>query len=203
MTIDITDKGKNNRIEIHKSVERSGNLRIEILGNNNRLRIGPKTRLAAGLIEIRNHESEMTIGEGCVISGQLRLRADDTRLIIGDQTTMMGAQITLHEAGTIRLGRDCMLSGNITMDVSDMHSILDAKTGTRINPPEDIEIGDHVWIAQGVQILKGARIGSNCIIGAKSLVSGDTPEGSLAAGVPARVMKSGVTWDRRRLPVEK
>ena len=200
MQIEINDTGRGNRIEIADGVSRTGNLRIVITGNDNHLRIGADTKLASGLIEIRNHHSVIDIGTSCVIAGTLRLRADATRLEIGDETTMMGAHITLHEAGTIRLGRDCMLSGNILMDVSDMHSILEADTGRRINPPEDIEIGDHVWIAQGVQVLKGSRIGDNCVIGARALVRGDLPAGSLAAGSPARVLRSGITWDRRRLP---
>lgn len=200
MQVEINDTGRDNRIEIAQDVSRTGPLRIVITGNDNHLRIGAGTRLGSGLIEIRNHQSAIDIGASCVISGELRLRATATRLEIGDETTMMGAHITLHEAGTIRLGRDCMLSGNIWMDVSDMHSILEADTGRRINPPEDIEIGDHVWIGQGVQILKGSRIGDNCVIGARALVSGHIPAGSLAVGSPARILRSGITWDRRRLP---
>lgn len=200
MQLDITDTGKRNRIDIAQDVIRTGNMRIVIAGDDNHLEIGLGTRLTSGLIEIRDHRSAIKIGARCSIAGQLRLRADNTRLMIGDETTMMGAQITLHEAGTIQLGRDCMLSGNIKMDVSDMHSILDVATGRRINPPEDIEIGNHVWIAQGVQILKGSKIGDDCMIGAHALVLGDIPAGSVAAGAPARVLRSGITWDRRRLP---
>lgn len=200
MQVEINDTGRGNRIEIADGVSRTGNLRIVITGNDNHLRIGTGTKLASGLVEIRNHNSAIDIGTSCMISGELRLRADATRLVIGDETTMMGAKLTLHEAGTIRLGRDCMLSGNIMMDVSDMHSILETATGRRINPPEDIEIGDHVWIAQGVQVLKGSRVGDNCVIGARALVRGDIPAGSLAVGSPARVLRSGITWDRQRLP---
>lgn len=202
MTIQVSDKGRGNRIEIDPGATANPQMRIEILGNGNLLRIGAGTKLASGLLEIRDNGCEMEIGANCVIGGQLRLRADGTRIEVGDRTTMMSALITLHERGTIRFGRDCMLSGNITMDVSDMHSILDAASGRRINPPEDIEIGDHVWIAQGVQVLKGARIGSDCMIGARALVTGEIPPGSLAVGAPARVVRSGITWDRRRLPWE-
>jgi len=152
------------------------------------------------VIELRNKRSVLEFGERCVLTGKFRLRANDTRLIIGDETTMMGGKISLHETGTIQVGRDCMLSGNIHMDVSDMHSILDISTGQRINPPADIEIGDHVWIARSVQILKGSRIGSNCMVGAAALVNGDFPAESLVIGAPARVLRSGITWDRRRLP---
>ena len=103
------------------------------------------------------------------------------------------------EAGTITIGEDCMLSGDITMDVSDMHSILDVETGERVNPPQDIEIGDHVWLAHGVRIMKGAQIGQHSVIGSRSMVLGGIPAHSLAVGAPARVVRAGITWDRRRL----
>ncbi len=198
--LEIADSGRGNRIEVDPSVQRTGGLRIVIQGDDNQLRIGPGVRLGSGLIELRNSRGWLEIGAKALINGQLRLRADDARLEIGGETTMMQAIITLHEAGRIVLGRDCMLSGEITMDVSDMHSILDAATGARINPPEDIEIGDHVWLGHGVRVLKGARIGADCVIGSRALVTGAIPGGSIAVGMPARVVRSGVTWDRRRLP---
>lgn len=84
-----------------------------------------------------------------MIADELRLRVTAMHLEIGDETSMMGAHISLREADTIRLELDCMLSGNIRMDASEKHSILDAATGRRLNRLEGLEIGDHVWIAQG------------------------------------------------------
>jgi acetyltransferase-like isoleucine patch superfamily enzyme len=196
----ITDSGRNNQVDIDPSAHCGPAVQLRIEGNHNHLRIGPRTRLTGGLIELRNHHGRIEIGADCVLNGQFRCRADQAQLIIGDATTIMSAIITLHEAGRISLGRDCMLSGDIQMDVSDMHSIIDVASGARINPPQDIEIGTHVWLGQGVRVLKGARIGDNCIIGSRALVTGDIPAGSIAVGVPARVVRQGVTWDRRRLP---
>lgn len=158
--------------------------------------------IAGGMIELRNHRSSIHIGDRCNLAGSLRCRATDSHIRIGNLTTMMMGQITLHEAGAITLGEDCMLSGDIAMDVSDMHSILDMETGKRLNPPRDIEIGDHVWLAQGVRVMKGARIGQHSIVGSRAMVLGDIPAHSLAVGAPARVVREGVTWDRRRLPFE-
>ncbi|WP_295511921.1 acyltransferase [uncultured Sulfitobacter sp.] len=81
-----------------------------------------------------------------------------------------------------------------------MHSILDVQSGERLNPPRDIVIGDHVWLAHGVRIMKGAQIGQDCIVGSRAMVFGEIPANSLAVGSPARVVRSGVTWDRRRIP---
>ena len=48
------------------------------------------------------------------------------------------------------------------------------------------------------QILDGAKIGSDCIIGAGSLVTKNTiiPEGSLVMGSPAKI-KRNLTWEEK------
>jgi len=52
-----------------------------------------------------------------------------------------------------------------------------------------ISIGNNVWIADKVTILKGVNIGNNVIIGANSLVNKDIPDNSIAAGNPCSVIK--------------
>ena len=51
-------------------------------------------------------------------------------------------------------------------------------------------IGDDVWIGEGVAILPGVSIGRGSVIGAMSVVTRDVPEFSVAAGSPARVLKT-------------
>lgn len=197
---DVLDSGVNNQIDISVTAKLADGFQVRMYGQNNHLVIGENTVLGTGLIELRNTDSSIKIGDNCMLNGSFRCRAGQTHIRIGDKTTMMIAHISLHESGTITLGDDCMLSGDITMDVSDMHSILDVKSGIRLNPPRDILIGDHVWLAQGVRIMKGSQIGQDCIIGSRALVCGSIPANSLAVGTPARVVRSGVTWDRRRIP---
>jgi acetyltransferase-like isoleucine patch superfamily enzyme len=59
------------------------------------------------------------------------------------------------------------------------------------NPPgEAIEIGNDVWVGANSTILKGAKIGSGCMIATGSVVlAGIYPDRSLIAGSPARVIK--------------
>lgn len=52
-----------------------------------------------------------------------------------------------------------------------------------------VKIGSDVWIGGGAIILPGVTIGKNSVIGAGSVVTGDVPEGVLAAGNPCRVIK--------------
>ena len=52
-----------------------------------------------------------------------------------------------------------------------------------------IRVGSEVWIGGGVQVMPGASIGSNVVIGGGSVVTGDIPDNSLAAGNPCRVLR--------------
>lgn len=197
----IDNRGRNNHIEIGQNVHCHGDMRITVVGDNNKLVIGSNTLLKNGIIRLDKDESEITIGEQCVINAFIHCIASHTKVNIGSNTTIGLAYISLHEKGLISLGKDCMLSGDISMDVSDAHSILDAATLKRINPPEDIIIGEHVWIGQGVNIFKGVTIGANTLIGAKSIVTDSIPRFSIAVGIPAKVLKTGTTWDRNILPM--
>jgi acetyltransferase-like isoleucine patch superfamily enzyme len=50
-------------------------------------------------------------------------------------------------------------------------------------------IEDNVWIGEGVTILPNVTIGKNSIIGANSVVTINVPENSVAAGVPAKIIR--------------
>jgi acetyltransferase-like isoleucine patch superfamily enzyme len=53
-----------------------------------------------------------------------------------------------------------------------------------------ITIGSNVLIGYGAILMPGITIGDNCVIGAGSVVTRDIPSNSVAAGVPAKVIKS-------------
>lgn len=55
---------------------------------------------------------------------------------------------------------------------------------------DGVSIGDFTWIP-GATINPGVRIGRNCVIGVNSLVTTDVPDGALAGGSPARVIREG------------
>ena len=53
-----------------------------------------------------------------------------------------------------------------------------------------IEIMDNVFIGSGVKIMPNVRIGPNAIVASGAIVTKDVPEGTVVAGVPARVIGS-------------
>ena len=88
-----------------------------------------------------------------------------------------------------------MFSGFIDIRTSDNHGIID-EANQRLNYPHSIKIGNHVWIGQRSIVLKGTQIGDNSVVGAGAIVSKDIPANAIAAGVPAKVVKTGVNWVR-------
>jgi len=51
-------------------------------------------------------------------------------------------------------------------------------------------LGDNVWCGVNVVVTSGVSIGQRCVIGANSVVTTDIPPFSVAAGVPARVLRT-------------
>lgn len=54
----------------------------------------------------------------------------------------------------------------------------------------DILVGNDVWIGRGAMILSGVTVGDGAIVGAGAVVGSDVAPYSVAAGVPARVVRS-------------
>ncbi|RJG13196.1 acyltransferase [Pseudomonas cavernicola] len=171
--------GRNNRLLIGEDVELS-HCEIRLDGEDNLIEIGPRTRFSSGKIYLRNTRGQ--------------------HVRIGADTTVEGAYLLVDEAASIDIGRDCMLSTEILIRTGDKHSILDAQSGERLNPSRDVRIADRVWIGRDVQILKGTVLHPESVVGACSVVSRAFDEGNcVVAGVPARIVKRGIRWDRALL----
>lgn len=161
-----------NQVEIHPSVKLKG-CRITIKGRNNRLQI------EAGC-NIRNTQFEI-LGEGCSI-------LIGAKTIIGEACYLSARE----KNTTLKIGADCMFSRNVKIMSSDGHDVL--RDQVRINPAKDIHIGQHVWLADNVTILKGVEIGDGAIIGINSTLTKSIKEKQVAVGNPAKVVSENVTW---------
>lgn len=90
------------------------------------------------------------------------------------------------------IGKDCMIAQNVLIRDNDGHKIEgDGKFENKILP---VRIGNNVWIGQKSIILKGVIIGNGAIIAAGSVVTKDVPEGCIAGGVPAKILKTDIRW---------
>ncbi|MDL5386685.1 acyltransferase [Aeromonas hydrophila] len=150
-------------------------------------------------ITIEGHGNRLIIHKGCNLRGLIiEVLGNDCTLEIGRNVKNTGpGKLSCRENGTrLTIGDNSLLATGITMLTSDGHDIYDS-AGTRINPAEDIIIGSQVWIGQEAMILKGAHIEDGCVIGARSIVTGEIEATSIAVGNPARPIRSNIAWDER------
>ena len=113
---------------------------------------------------------------------------EGARLHIGPDSFLNGCHLSAKRE--LRLGRSVFVGPGSRIFDADQHD-FDADRPERIEP---VAIGDYVWIASDVIVLRGVSIGEHSVIGACSLVTGDVEPHSLAFGQPAR--RRGDVGDR-------
>jgi acetyltransferase-like isoleucine patch superfamily enzyme len=111
--------------------------------------------------------------------------AEGARLTVGDHVAM-NCGVSIEVWHDVRIGNKVMLAPNVTIIDDNRHEV---EPGTPLHGGPTI-IGDNVWLAGSVTVLPGVTIGSGSVIAGQSVVSRDIPPNSLAAGAPARVVKS-------------
>jgi hypothetical protein len=111
---------------------------------------------------------------------------------IGANTGMSGA--TICAAVSIDIGSNVLLGANVTIVDTDFHAVKSRDRRNNDNPDDigsmPVIIGNNVFIGMNTLVLKGSRIGENSVIGAGSIVIGEIPANVIAAGNPARVIKT-------------
>lgn len=195
----VSVEGEGNELDLGRS--RLHGCRIEIRGNRNRVRIHPSCKLVNVSIRLLGDDLRLELGERVKVSqrAEFLLMGEDAEIRLGRHCTVESARFIAHSGTELEVGPDCMFAYDIEVRTSDEHSILDAKSGERINPDKSVRIGEHVWFGARSVVVKGVSIGDNSVIATGSIVSRDVGTGVVAAGIPAREIRDGVTWDRRRL----
>ena len=146
------------------------------------------------------------------VEGELLEALDDGRLTIGDATLLEpGCWITLAEEARIRIGSGCFLNRNVMLAAQQEIEIGDhvmfangcfvGDAAHRFDDPEvpithqgftskgPVRIGDNCWFGANCVVTSGVTIGERCVVGANSVVTEDLPPRTIAAGLPAKVIR--------------
>jgi acetyltransferase-like isoleucine patch superfamily enzyme len=132
--------------------------------------IGPHVSLSAGMLP----------GQRCL---------SERVLVIGDRCLIgRGSAVVGHLS--IEIGDDVWTGPDVY--ITDQNHGYDDPTrpiSVQAMPERPVRIGAGSWLGRGVVVLPGATIGEHVVIGANSVVRGDIPAFTVAAGNPARVVK--------------
>ncbi|MBS1691335.1 MAG: acyltransferase [Actinobacteria bacterium] len=121
-------------------------------------------------VSVRNG-TRISIGAGSEIGQGCHLWAGDT-------------------VGRIDIGSHALFAPNVFVTSSNYR--FDDGSGPvmhQAREERDVWIGDNTWLGAGVVVVAGARIGHGAIVAAGAVVTGDIPDFSVAAGIPARVVR--------------
>jgi acetyltransferase-like isoleucine patch superfamily enzyme len=176
--------------------------------------VGQRLSLAIGRMLALRHRKAVRVGRNTRLSPEARVHPRKGRIVMGDDCMISPGAIV---QGNVRMGHHCSVQAysvvvgyggpdetdgfvtmgdhvriapHVTMLAAD-HRFDDASRpisgqGHVLKP---IRIGNDVWIAAGARITAGVTIGDGSVIGAGAVVTRDIPRYSVAAGVPARVLR--------------
>ncbi len=170
--------GSNNCVEFYEKIPKLKNVKIE-LGNNSAIKI---------------HESQYTIK-----NLKINARADNVLVDIGKDFSSESCSIDFHGEPNVHvvIGDDCQFGCDIEIDTADGHTIFNEQ-GNVINKPQNIMIGNHVWLCKNVSVLKGVVIPDNCVAAKGSILTKQyTDINRVIAGIPAKQKDGYITWSRK------
>lgn len=97
------------------------------------------------------------------------------------------------DQGGITIGDGALIGHNVVLATIN-HALEPQKN--RKNHYAPITIGKHVWIGSNATVLPGVTIGDWAVVAAGAVVTKDVPSGTVAGGVPARILRRISEKDR-------
>jgi acetyltransferase-like isoleucine patch superfamily enzyme len=147
-------------------------------------------------------EGRLEVGANALLEPHVWLTAPGAARIRIGSGTFLNIAVMVAALELVEIGDNCMFAnGCFVTDSShrfdDPHRPVPWQGFTSRGPTR---VGDNVWCGANVVVTSGVTIGERCVVGANSVVTSDIPPFSVAAGAPARVLRS--ISDERWTPSE-
>jgi acetyltransferase-like isoleucine patch superfamily enzyme len=150
----------------------------------------------------RHVSRQIELGKGSYIgkNAWININSASARLTIG-AGTVIGNDLTVTCGERVEVGEGVLMSARIALldQLHDYESWLAPQLRGEPGPPHfswamtparPVRIGAGTWLGIGVVVLPGVTIGEGCVVGANAVVTSDLPDYSIAAGVPARILRN-------------
>ena len=129
------------------------------------------------------------------------VKTDPNGGIIFGKRVSVNRNLTVYCASRVEVEDDVLMGSGILITDND-HGTDPTAPDYRRQPllTKPVKIGRGCWIGERAIILSGVEIGEHSIVAAGAIVKGSIPPYSIAAGVPARVIKK---WNFEKQEWEK
>jgi maltose O-acetyltransferase len=160
-----------------------------LLSENARLTIGQGVELRRD-VEIRGHKgARIVIEDGVRIDRGVRLLATNGSSLVLRKGCRIGIGSVLNGGDDIVVGESCLVSGYVYVQTSMHRHLRNEFIRDQGYDHGAVSLGDDVWLGAHAVIMPGVTIGRGAVVGSNAVVTKDVPEGVVAAGVPARVLR--------------
>ena len=132
-----------------------------------------------------------SIGHDVIIRPTVRITYP-WKLEIGDHS-WVGDDVDLYTLGRISIGKNAVVSQRSYL-CTGSHDSESVDFEIYAKP---IKIEDEVWVATDVFVSPGVTIHRGCVVGARSTVLSDLPEGAICHGTPARSVRQRLVQTRK------
>ena len=156
----------------------------------------PSLRLGKGVFIGRNvrfriyNGGSISVGERTGLEDNVLLHVEGGKISIGNDGFIgWGCQVVSFQE--VRIGDDALIAAYCVVRDFE-HGTAPNGIPMRKQPPTvaPIEIGDDVWLGAHVTVTAGCKIGSGAVVGANGVVTKDIAANTIAAGVPAKEIRS-------------
>jgi acetyltransferase-like isoleucine patch superfamily enzyme len=137
-------------------------------------------------------DGRLQVGDGVLLEPGVWITAPGSARVTIGAGSFLNLGVMVAAAELVEIGEHCMFANGCF--ISDAgHRFDDPVTpvtwqGFVSKGPT--RIGDNVWCGAHVVVTSGVTIGKRSVIGANSVVTADIPPYSIAAGAPARVLRT-------------
>ena len=170
-----------------------GYIAPDALINHDRLRLGRYVYIGGRVIIHKGHNGgDVVIRDSVMINDDTIIEVGQGgSLTIGEGTTIQPrCQFSAYK-GSIHIGREVQIAPSCAFYPYDHGTAPGSSIKEQaLSTKGGIIIGDDAWIGYGAIILDGVNIGKGAVVGAGSVVRSHIPDGAIAVGVPARVIKT-------------
>tara|TARA_B100001123_G_scaffold402553_1_gene490239 strand:+ start:1912 stop:2724 length:813 start_codon:yes stop_codon:yes gene_type:complete len=163
-----------------------------ILRHPHKIRIGDDVYIDDNcLLDAKGNDNDgITIGNGVFVGRNTILSCKNGDIEVDDRANI-GFNCEIFSGGHVRLGKNTLVAAYTYLVGGDhLHDRTDIPVLDQGRVAQGIEVDDNVWLGAHVVISDGATVGHDAIIGAGAVVRGQIPPLVIAAGVPAKVLRS-------------
>ncbi|MCL5771813.1 MAG: acyltransferase [Actinobacteria bacterium] len=143
------------------------------------------------MLDAKGSENKgIEISRNCYIGRNTILSCKNGDIFL-DENVNIGFNCEIHSSSYVKIGKNTLIAAYVYVIAGDhIHDVVNKPISLLGGISKGIIIGENCWLGARSTIFDSVSIGNDVIVGASAVVNSDVPAYSVAAGIPARIVKN-------------